>query len=177
MNAITSFSGEYAFLGSYFVGEPLVFGQYRAATAEHLFSAMKARRGEDFRRILTSATPEEAHADGRRLLALRPDWGRVKLDVMRYVLSLKFSLVRTEGVCLVATETRLLMEANPKGDRTWGAVLPDDHGVETAVGRNWQGVLLMARRAELLAEGLGEASVNYAETLDYIRYKPATVDR
>lgn len=173
---------QWRFLSNFYVGKPIIFGKYVALTGEHLFQAMKARDGMHFRKILAASTPGHAKAEGRHLLGLRPDWERVKLDVMRYVLACKFTLARDEGPMLLATENALLVEGTYWNDRVWGMALPRGEGKEpgdgwaTAAGRNWLGTLLMARRAELFAELAGEPPFPYAETLDFIRYRPATPD-
>lgn len=174
---------EWRFLSNFYVGNPMVFGKYTALSGEHLFQAMKARDGYHFRKILAAATPGEAKAEGRHLLGLRPDWERVKYDVMRYVLALKFSLGRPEGKMLLATENALLVEGTYWKDRVWGVELHRKDGDDpgdgwfAARGRNWLGTLLMARRVELFAEAAGSARFPYDETLDFIRYRPATEDR
>jgi len=175
---------EWRVLSNFYVGEPIHFhlAGVVALTGEHFFQAMKARTGVDFRKILASATPGEAKANGRHLLRIRPDWERVKYDVMRVTLGLKFTLAREEGLRLLATEDALLIEGTHWGDKVWGVALPKDEEHPGAAwasspGRNWLGLLLMARRAELVAELAGAGKFDYAETLDFIRYRPATPDR
>jgi len=173
---------QFRFLSNFYVGQPIHFGQYVALTGEHLFQAMKARDGFHFRKILAAATPGEAKAEGRHLLGLRPDWERVKYDVMRVVLAHKFTLKRPEGGMLLDTRDALLVEGTYWKDRVWGVELThtDDAdpgtGWQTSPGRNWLGVLLMARRAELHAELAGVPAFDYAETINFIRYRPATPD-
>lgn len=180
---------EWRFLSNFFIGGPIHFAPagpggatFTALTGEHMFQAYKARFGRDFRKILASATPGESKANGRHLLSLRPDWEKVKYDVMRYVLACKFTLQRDEGRRLLATENALLVEGTYWKDRVWGMALtrkdtdePGD-GWFLARGRNWLGTLLMARRAELYAELAGSAPFPYDETMDFIRYRPATKD-
>jgi ribA/ribD-fused uncharacterized protein len=171
---------EWRFLSNFYVGPPIHFAKYVALTGEHLFQAMKARDGYHFRKILAAATPGEAKAEGRHLLGLRPDWERVKLDVMRVVLAHKFTLDREEGRRLLDTENALLVEGTHWGDQVWGVALDKGESEpgaswQAAPGRNWLGVLLMARRAELYAE-LAGFPTNYATSIDFIRYRPATED-
>lgn len=173
---------EWRFLSNFYVGKPIHFGKYVALTGEHLFQAMKSRDGLHFRKILAASTPGAAKAEGRHLLGLRPDWEMVKYDVMRYVLACKFTLQRAEGPQLLDTGDALLVEGTHWNDKVWGVSL--NKGEEEpgsswhqSRGRNWLGTLLMARRAELFAELSGVPAFNYEETLDFIRYKPATPDR
>lgn len=173
---------QWRFLSNFYTGTPIHFGSYVALTGEHLFQAMKARRSVDFRKILASATPGEAKANGRHLLALRPDWERVKYDAMRYVLACKFNFGREEGPMLLSTENALLVEGTYWKDTVWGMALTREDGDEPgdgwhhAPGRNWLGTLLMARRAELFAELAGAPPFPYSKTLDFIRYLPGTPD-
>jgi ribA/ribD-fused uncharacterized protein len=184
---IDSFTGKYEFLSNLWIGAPIQFGPYTAMSGEHLFQAMKCADGLHFRKILAMPTPVEAKAEGRHLLRPRPDWQRVKLDVMRMVLGVKFTHQREESRLLLDTGDALLVDGSPWGDGTWGVVTPKgspptpaDVGVGRnwlGVGRNWLGVLLMARRAELGTEAPPPVFDYYASTLDFIRYRPATEDR
>jgi ribA/ribD-fused uncharacterized protein len=135
-----------------------------------MFQAFKARTRADHDMVVSSATPAEAKANGKHMLRLRPDWERVKYDVMRLVLAMKFRPGREECALLLATGDALLVEGTMWGDQVWGvdlkkgreafarrAGLPDAElrwdegdGWEDGPGRNWLGTLLMARRAELV---------------------------
>jgi hypothetical protein len=182
-----SFEGpnEYAFLSNFYVGEPLRYRTRTYASGEHMFQAFKASAWEDHDAINAGKTPGEAKANGRHYLRLRLDWERVKFDVMRLVLRAKFQDGREEKALLLATGDALLVEGTKWGDRVWGVDLKrgrgdiedswarsgrGEHpewepgeGWERSPGRNWLGVLLMARRAELVAEARGCPQVSYAE--------------
>ena len=109
-------------------------------TVEHYYQAMKTLDGNEQERIRLTPKPGSAKRMGRRV-ELRPDWEAVKLKVMRYALSLKFTTESEAGKYLLSTGDEILVEGNDWGDRFWG--------VDGGVGENWLGVLLMARRAEL----------------------------
>lgn len=134
--------------------EPLVF-----TTGEHAFQAMKFFRDVSLgycASIVRAPNPSTSKALGRsRDVPLRPDWEEVKLDVMAAILRSKFALDREEGRRLIETGTSLLIEGTFWQDKVWGVDLRRD-GVDPgeAKGRNWLGTLLMARRAELIAEKL-----------------------
>jgi ribA/ribD-fused uncharacterized protein len=167
---ISAFTGEYAFLSNFYVGAaPLAFHGRTYASGEHMFQAFKATGKADHERIAGMATPGEARAEGKHLLRMRGDWERAKYDVMRLVLLSKFRPGREEGPLLLATGDALLIEGSMWGDQVWGVDLKEGRatyerrhaiqlgweageGWEDAPGRNWLGVLLMARRAELLFE-------------------------
>ncbi len=130
------------------------------ATGEHIFAAFKAVYLEDFIDVLRATNkrgvpdPGESKHLGQRI-DLRDDWESVKYDVMMVVLRQKFRLDRPEGQRLLDTGDKLLIEGTFWEDRVWGVDLADrnDDPLE-AIGRNWLGTMLMARRAELRAEQL-----------------------
>lgn len=174
-------ANEYAFLSNFYQGEPIRFRQYTYLTGEHMFQAFKAQSRADHMRVVACPTPAEAKATGKRMLRLRPDWERVKYDVMRLVLAAKFRFDRAEGALLLATGDALLVEGTTWGDTTWGVdlkigrgrAIEEDRDGEPwepgepwrlSPGRNWLGVLLMARRAELVAEQLGSVAFPYGST-------------
>lgn len=183
---------EWAALSNFWQGTPLHLGPYAYATGEHMFQALKARNKTEHNRVMSAATPAEAKAYGKRMLSLRPDWEHVKLDVMRLVLRLKFAPGREEGGHLLRTEDAYLVEGNTWGDRVWGVDLregrkylaiqqncqPEDVAPEEAwpfsPGLNWLGVLLMARRAELVSGAALVQSTN--DLIERIRYKPVMRD-
>lgn len=166
-SVISHFGGEHAFLSNFYVGEPLAFMGRKYVSGEHMFQAFKACTKADHERIAATGTPAEARAEGKHLLRLRGDWERVKYDVMRLVLAVKFRHGRAEAPMLLATGDALLIEGTLWGDETWGVNLKTGRsswmarheigdmtwepgeGWEDGPGRNWLGTLLMVRRAEL----------------------------
>jgi ribA/ribD-fused uncharacterized protein len=168
------FEGEqpHEFLSNFYIGEPIVeedYG-YEWLTGEHMFAAYKARGARDFQRILAARDPGEAKGIGRGIV-LRGDWEEVKYDAMRWVLALKFTLDRPEGQMLLETGDRLLVEGTWWGDRVWGVDLRKQPAAAPwmSPGRNWLGMLLMARRAELRAERDLGVAVDYSTIRDYAR--------
>lgn len=154
-NAVTNFDdfdgpNEFAFLSNFYKGEPLKVFNRTWATGEHAFAGMKTIDKEQRRRIQKAKSPGTAKALGRRVI-LRPDWEEIKYDVMMTILRRKFTLEREEGQRLLVTGNALLVEGTKWNDRVWGV---NGH-TATAVGRNWLGTMLMARRAELLALACG----------------------
>jgi ribA/ribD-fused uncharacterized protein len=176
---------EWRFLSNFYVGAPLLYRSFSFASGEHMFQAFKASSVADMHTINAGETPSEAKANGRHYLRLRPDWERVKFDVMRLVLRTKFQAGREEAALLLATGDALLVEGTMWGDRVWGVDLKagrakreeewgrapagpplawePGEGWEHSPGRNWLGVLLMARRAELYAEQRGAPVMPYGE--------------
>jgi ribA/ribD-fused uncharacterized protein len=185
---------EYRFLSNFYVGAPLVYRSFSFASGEHMFQAFKASSLADLEMINAASTPGEAKANGRHYLRLRPDWERIKFDVMRLVLRTKFQRGREEAALLLATGDALLVEGTMWGDHVWGvdlkrgrAAVEDSwkrsgvreepkewepgEGWEHSDGRNWLGTLLMARRAEVLAELRG-AQLRYGDVCRLVETLP-----
>lgn len=178
---------EWRFLSNFYVGAPITYRSFSFMSGEHMFQSFKARNVADLEMINRAATPGEAKANGRHYLHLRMDWERVKFDVMRLVLRAKFQQGREEAALLLATGDAFLVEGNTWGDRVWGVDLKagrkqleamgegpkweGGEGWEAAPGRNWLGVLLMARRAELLAELRG-VKILYGDVARYVEDLP-----
>ena len=157
------FEGEnrYRFLSNFYVGEPIEFTGVKFATGEHMFAALKAQNRLDFDRIAVARNPASAKAIGRKI-GLRSDWEAVKYDVMRVVLATKFAHGRIEALLLASTGGKMLVEGTDWNDRVWGV------NRTNGLGRNWLGILLMARRAELVAEGSGCEPFDYTATTKFI---------
>lgn len=149
---------QWEFLSNFYHGEPIPLWGRDWQTGEHAFQAMKSLDDAVRDHIWRAGTPGIAKMRGRKCV-LRNDWEAVKYDVMAAVLRAKFTLDRDEGRWLVQrTRDALLVEGTTWNDAVWGVAgrsttANGKGGVEvTSVGRNWLGTLLMARRAELLAE-------------------------
>lgn len=115
------------------------------ATSEHFFHGQKYAGTDWEERVRATAAPWEAAELGRRRdLPLRPDWERVKIDVMRVALRAKFTQHPVLRDLLVSTGGRRLIE-HTGNDSFWG-------NGGTGRGRNMLGILLAELRAELAAE-------------------------
>lgn len=148
--------GEHRFLSNFYKSPILALGM-QFDTVEHLYQAMKAvslrpamfvngsylkadERADDGVRIV-----HESHGPGiakklGRNISCRKDWERVKIDVMRFCLALKFQDPSLRSA-LLATGKRQLIEGNHWGDVFWG--------VCKGVGSNYLGILLMELRHNL----------------------------
>lgn len=154
MNHIINFDAfdgpnDHAFLSNFYRGTDIVVFDENWRTGEHAYQGMKTVVNSDRRRIRLAGSPGTAKRIGRQV-GLRPGWEAKKYDVMAAVLRAKFTLDREEGMLLLETGSRLLIEGTSWDDRVWGV---DGHDLASS-GRNWLGTLLMARRAELRAERL-----------------------
>ena len=114
-------------------------------TVEHWFQACKATSRQQFDLILACGTAAAAKRAGRET-ELRPDWERVKLEVMLCALRGKFALEPYRSALLL-THRRPLAEDSPS-DFVWGC--RDQHGGYG--GQNLLGLALMRVRAELIAD-------------------------
>lgn len=117
-----------------------------APSVEHYVQAAKSLDHDVQDQILAAATPGEAKRLGRKV-QLRPGWDERRFGVYRRALAAKFAPGTPLAAWLLATLPYAIAEGNTWGDRFWGQVREDG----AWVGENWLGVLLMARRAELVA--------------------------
>lgn len=156
-NLITNFDdfdgpNENRFLSNFYRGEPIHVFEDSWLTGEHAFQAMKSKDHKMKAKIKAAGSPGQAKKLGRRC-TLVEDWEEIKYDVMAAIIRAKFTRDRAEGAMLLGTGHALLVEGTRWHDTVWGVDANGKHG--RAKGRNWLGTLLMARRAELLAQSLG----------------------
>lgn len=133
---ILYFYSRYSFLSNFYSAGFRVGGK-RYATIEHYFQSQKTTDSKRREEIRLAESPLTAKRMGR-YVGIRPDWEKVKEDVMMKDLRLKFAnpimcakLLRTRNVKLV--------EDSPY-DFYWGG---------RGNGRNRLGILLMRLRKEL----------------------------
>lgn len=110
------------------------------STVEHYFQAQKARDEEGALRVWEAPTPAQAKRQGR-LVKMRPDWHKVRDDVMLQGVRAKFTQHPGLREMLLATGDALLIE-HTANDSYWG-----DGG--DGSGRNRLGEILMQVRSEL----------------------------
>jgi ribA/ribD-fused uncharacterized protein len=156
MKMISSFSNEYSWLSN-FSPVRIDLQGFSFNSAEAAYQAMKCpeRAGE-----FVGLSAHEAKRLGRRV-QLRPDWGEVRLDVMRSILRDKFYDEILRELLLLTGDVELV-EGNHWGDTFWG--------VCNGVGDNWLGKLLMDLRTELLV------TVTHPEIPAFWRHDPPIFD-
>lgn len=139
---IAEFQGDYRFLSNFWPAE-VVFEGITYPTVEHAYQAAKTLDVAERRRIAAMPAPADAKRAGRAL-PLRPDWERVKFEVMEICVRYKFTHHPDLRAKLLATGDATLEEGNTWGDRVWG--------VYQGQGENRLGRILMRVRSELPRE-------------------------
>ena len=124
---IDRFRGAFAFLSN-FHRAPFTWCGHTWPTSEAAFQAGKTRDEPMRERIRTAASPAEAKRLGRRV-DLRPDWDRIKDDVMHSVLRAKFAVPELRDA-LLATGDAELVEGNSWATST-GASAPAAAGTSS----------------------------------------------
>ena len=113
-------------------------------TSEHAFQAAKTFEHDLRMYILRQPTAAEAKKAGKEI-TIRPDWDKVKRQIMYDILKIKFAPGSRFETILLGTNNRLLVEGNYWHDRIWGQCYCKNHNWE---GTNWLGELLMQIRNE-----------------------------
>lgn len=134
---IDSFSGQYAFLSNFYY---FYKGSGRYTTVEHLYQASKTGNPTEKDKILGAYSPALAKKMGRKV-DLVEGWDKSKIDVMRKLVSYKFSCDYRLRDKLLSTQDAELIEGNHWGDTFWG--------VCNGVGENWLGRILMEVREKV----------------------------
>ena len=119
--------------------EGLTFNSTEAAYQSSKTLDLKLR--ERFTTLSAALSKKEG-----RLLKLRPDWDRIKEDVMYNLCKIKFIEHEELRKQLLATGDKYLEETNWWKDTYWGAILESDG---TRRGHNRLGHILMRIRGEI----------------------------
>lgn len=134
---IDRFDGQYRFLSNFYEA-PLLFRGLVFENAEAAFHSQKCpQRAKEFQGL----NPSQSKRLGRQV-EMRPDWDKVRDQVMYEVVSEKFSQNSKIRERLIATGEAMLVEGNTWNDRYWG--------VCNGIGQNKLGKILMRVRSELM---------------------------
>ncbi len=133
---------DYGFFSN-FSRHPIELDGFVWPTTEHYFQAQKFFGTPEADRVRLAPSAGEAAKLGRKLPGLRPDWERVKDDIMLRALRAKFTQHKKLRRLLLDTGDAELVE-HTRNDRYWA-----DGG--DGLGKNRLGALLMQVRAELRA--------------------------
>lgn len=140
------FKDELEFLGNFYASK-LVWRGTNWPTVEHAFQAAKCAHPEDEEDIRNANTPGLAKKIGREVL-LRPDWERVKVDVMTDLVKIKFDQHPLLAEDLLVTDDEYLEEGNYWHDNFWGDCYCSKC-VEKE-GKNVLGIILMEIRKSIM---------------------------
>lgn len=138
---IDLFRGEYNFLSNFYPS-PIKIDGIIYKTVEHAYQAHKSNDVNERKRIADLARPGSAKIEGKEL-KIRPDWGEVKLLVMKKLLQHKFESPELRHK-LLSTKGHKLVETNSWGDTFWG--------ICNGKGENHLGRLLMSVRLNIIFE-------------------------
>lgn len=141
MNSIQEFQDDFRFLSNFYPA-PFSFHGTIWPTVEHAYQAYKTTDGDAQKEIWEAKTPGEAKLLGKSV-ALRKDWGDIKLTIMTRLVMEKFSQNKNLAEALMLTEDVWLVEGNRWGDEFWGKCLAKNQG------ENWLGRILMIVRSEM----------------------------
>lgn len=144
-NAVKMFRGQYAFLSNMHPASFLWDGRMYL-NAEAAFQSAKCLAPFE-RDQFSHMDGKTAKREGKKVL-LRPDWERVKLGLMKEIVTAKFAQNEDMLQQLIATGSMTLTEGNMWNDTFWGVSL------KTGKGENHLGRILMEVRAALGGEAL-----------------------
>lgn len=158
MDKINEFRGEYYFLSNFYERE-ITYDGLTYKNSEAAFQAQKCKSKEDRKRFC-NLNASEAKKLGRKV-SLRPDWDRLKVQIMKDIVTAKFKQNADLQNKLICTGNAYLEEGNTWGDRVWGCV--------NGRGANLLGQILMEIRTclqEKEREVLQEDNTNALEILE-----------
>lgn len=134
---ILAFRDKYFFLSNFYAVE-IKYGDFTFPSVEHAYQAAKSTRWSTRKTISRMASAAAAKRFGRTI-QIRPDWDKVKLQVMEELLRIKFSKPMMR-LALLETGDAMLEEGNDHRDTFWG--------VYRGYGHNHLGNILMKLRDE-----------------------------
>ena len=136
-NIINKFRGKYFFLSNFYEA-PITSEEGREyATSEHLYQSMKMQNREDAEKVRLAPTPAKAKSLGNELTP-KKDWEKIKINVMKDIVELKFFQNFAIYKKLLETGKAHLIEGNTWKDDFWG--------VYQGAGENHLGKILMQIR-------------------------------
>ena len=146
---IREFKGENRFLSNFYMA-PVTYNGFTYTNSEAAFHAQKTL-DENIRKEFTTLNPSEAKRKGRNL-DLRPDWEKVKVNIMYEIIKAKFSQNEDIRYKLLYHTGREHLEEDTTGwhDNYWGNCRCEK--CTHIKGRNKLGKILMKVREELRDE-------------------------
>lgn len=142
-NKIIKFRGSNYFLSNFYEAPVKYLGMtYRNNEAAFQSAKVVNTKHANQRVVFTHLSPDEAKRKGRHV-QLRPDWEKVKDQVMYEIVKAKFAANADLKQKLLATGDAELVEGNTWHDTYWG------YDIKQKRGHNKLGKILMQVRAEL----------------------------
>ena len=135
---IDKFDGNNSFLSNFYPCT-VIYDGLTYSSSEAAYQAAKCAN-ISMRAQFTTMNPSKAKRMGRNVI-LRDDWERVKLNIMKEILIIKFTTNPDLAEMLLATGEEQLVEGNTWNDHYWG--------ICNGVGQNHLGKLLEEVRAML----------------------------
>ena len=135
---IDRFTGDYAFLSNFAVSRIEMDGLIYP-TVEHAYQAAKTLNAQQRGVIRVAMTPGKAKRLGRKV-DMRPDWHKMKLDIMSELVAKKFEIPELAAK-LIDTGEHELIEGNYWNDTYWGMC--------NGKGSNNLGIILMNTRHDI----------------------------
>ena len=137
MNVINSFDGEYDFLSNFYEC-PILWKGNLYRNSESIYQSYKTLDNVPF--DFTKTTGSQAKKISKKL-NVRPDWNKIKFDLIYEICQEKFNQNTDIAQKLMNTGDAILIEGNYWGDTYWGKC--------NGVGQNNLGKILMKIREEL----------------------------
>lgn len=135
---IDDFRGKYYFLSNFYEA-PVLYDGILYKNNEAAFQAAKVM-DKKLKLVFANLPPNEAKKFGRKV-TLRPDWEKIKYQVMEDIVRAKFTQNQNLAELLKNTGSCELIEGNTWGDKIWGMV--------NGEGQNELGKILMKIREEI----------------------------
>lgn len=136
-NIINRFRGKYFFLSNFYEIPITAEDGKEYKTSEHAYQAAKMEKEEDTEKVRLASSPAKAKSLGNELKA-KKNWEKIKIDVMKDIVELKFFQNIVIYKKLLETGSAHLIEGNTWKDDFWG--------VYQGVGENHLGIILMEVR-------------------------------
>lgn len=138
-------------------GFPIIINEINYKTSEALYQACKfSKYPEVQNEIINARSPMTAKMNAKKHSEyIRDDWDSIKVQIMRWCLSLKLSFNYTKFASLLLSTGNKPIVEHSKKDIYWGAKIENDK----IVGINALGRLLMELREKVIANDLYDSLI------------------
>lgn len=140
---IREFRGKYLFLSNFYEGKVFEYKGMKFTNTEAAFHSQKCL---SMQKQFEMMRPSQSKQLGRKV-PLRPDWNKIRTQIMHDVCYAKFTQDEELKRKLLATGDKYLEEGNYHGDKFWGTTYSKRE--RQWIGENNLGKILMQLRKEL----------------------------